>query len=296
MKTFKSLIEELISDVSGFTVATNQLTSLSADITETDTVLTVDDSSGVATGLIEVGDELMWVRNFDATAGAVTLLPQGRGYAGTTPAAHSAGDTVVISPAYPRSRIKTAINDSVRALWPLLYCVSTTEFTFSNATALAWPLPADAEQVLDVRYRDSVGNWQRIRGWEVERSTNLIDFPTGVCLRITQGGIPFGNTIQVVYGKAPTELSDESDPFTACGYEERIADLVLLDVKARLLPMLDVARLQMTTVAATQQQDAMQAGTAIAMAEKFRSAYTSRLAIERDVLNKRYPARIHITR
>jgi hypothetical protein len=295
-KTYLDITEELLSDFRGFSMASPQITSLSADLNATDTTLTVDDASGIATGLIEIGDELMWVRSFDESAGVVQLIPSGRGFSGSTASAHSAGDLVTIKPPYPRLRVKRAINDAIQALWPSLYPVGFTEFSLDNVLAIAWAIPEEAEQILDVRYKDTLGNWNRIRAWEVVRSMNTTDFASGVALRITQANIPFGNTVRVVYGKRPTELSADSDLFTVSGYEGQIADLVILAVKARLLPMLDVARLQVTNVAGTMLDQKAQLGSGVSLAQKFQQLYDSRLSLEQGVQVRRFPARIHLTR
>lgn len=295
-KTYLDITEELLSDLRGFSVSSPQITSLSADITASDTTLTVDDASGIATGLIEIGDELMWVRSFDETSGVVQLIPAGRGFSGTTAASHSAGDLVTIKPPYPRLRIKRAINDAIQALWPPLFPVGSTEFSLNDALAIAWEIPEEAEQILDVRYKDMLGNWNRIRAWEVVRSMNTTDFASGVALRITQANIPLGNTVRVVYGKRPASLENDADLFTVSGYEDQIADLVILAVKVRLLPMLDVARLQITNVAGTMLDQKAQLGSGVSLAQKFQQLYDSRLTLEQGVQARRYPARIHLTR
>jgi hypothetical protein len=294
-KTYGDIVEEVLSDFRGFTASSDQVTSLQSAMDTTTTTALVADLGIVSAGVIEIGDEQMWVKGVDPINASFTLLPKGRGWAGTRAVEHQAGDTVVIAPAYPRGRVKTAVNDAIQALWPTLYCVASTEFTYDDTLKVAWPLPDDFEFVLDVRYKDYRGNWQRVRAWETEHESNLTDFPTGMSLRLTQA-IPPGQTVQVVYGRRPSKLNLETDAFTITGFDEQIADLVSLAVKARLIPMLDVARLQVTHVAADQLDQPRPLGSADALAKSFRSQYTARLQEERAVLNRRYPARPHITR
>lgn len=295
MKTFGSVIEEILSNTRGFTAASEQVTSLSEAMTATDLTGRVDDLSVVSTGIIEVGEELMWVRSVDSASGSFSLLPKGRGWEGTSASSHSAGDTVTIKPAFPRQRVKNAINDAIMALWPTLYGVGTTEFTYDDPIRIGYELPAEAESILDVRYKDYLGNWQRCRQWEVERESNTTDFPSGVLIRLTRE-VPIGQTVRVVYGKAPTVLSSETDSFSDTGFEDRIADLVILGVMARLLPMLDVHRLQVTHVAADELDQPRPLGSAKALGDSFLKQYNDRLKQERALLQQRYPARIHITR
>lgn len=295
MKTFGGIVEEILSDVRGFTAASDVVTSLAADLTDTAIDGQVADLSVVSAGVIEVGDELMWVRAVDATSGTFSLLPKGRGWSGTTAVAHLSGDTVTVSPAFPRSRIKTAVNDAIQELWPTIFPLTTHQFVWNNTIKIGWEVPADAEFIMAVRYRDYLGNWQRIKAWELERSLDPDDFASGRALRITQN-LPAGVTVEVVYGKQPAALVTESDAFTLTGFEDRISDLVILSVLARLLPMLDVNRLQVTHVPADELDQPRPLGSADAIAKSFRSQYQARLQQEQRVLNKRYPAPVHITR
>jgi hypothetical protein len=166
---------------------------------------------------------------------------------------------------------------------------------FSDPTKLGYEIPAEAESILDVRVKDFHGNWQRVRAWEVERSANTTDFPTGVMLRLP-GLNQIGQTVRVIYGKRPVALVNESDPFTATGLDESVGDLVVLSVMANVLPMLDVARLQVTHVSADELDQPRPLGSAISIARDFRQQYVTRLQQERTNLNLRYPARIHLTR
>jgi hypothetical protein len=294
-KTFGNIIEDLISDFQGYTVASDQVTSLTNPIGATDTSFVVDDGTVVSTGTLQIGDEMMWVQSVDPTSNTVNLLPRGRGWGGTTAVAHATGDTVTVSPAYPRSRIKTAINASIQATYPMLFGVTSTEFTLLDPIHLAWGIPADVEFVLDVRWRDPLSNWQRIRGWEIDRQANTSDFPTGQALLITQRIIP-GSTVRVTYGGRPGALVNESDLFTSTGLEEGIADAIELDVKARMLPILDLARLQVTHASAAELEQTHPIGSAIAAGAKFSQMYQQRLQVESLALHRRYPARVHITR
>jgi hypothetical protein len=294
-RTFKDVIEGLLSDFQGYTVAADQVTALTNPIGTTDTVLVVDDGMMVSTGPLQIGDEMMWVKSVDTTSNTVTLLPQGRGWGGTTPVAHSTGDTVTISPAYPRSRVKASINASISALFPMLFGVTTNEFTLLDTIHLAWGIPADVDMVLDVRWKDPLQNWQRIRGWEIDRMADTTSFPTGQALVISQRIIP-GSTVQVVYGRRPTPLVNETDLWSVTGLDDGIADVVALDVKARMLPTLDLARLQVTHIMAAELEQNHPVGSAIAAGGKYQQMFQQRLLVESLTLHRRYPARVHITR
>jgi hypothetical protein len=291
--TFSNVIEKVMSNVRSFTAASDAVTSLKGNMSPTDTSGQVDDLDVIGSGVIEIGDELMWVKAVDPASGSFTLLPKGRGWNGTTASAHAIGDTVISSPAYPRARIKQAINDVIRNLFPTVYTVQTDEFTYNNMIQLGWEIPADVEFVLDVRYKDYLGNWHRIRGREVERSVSGVT--SGATLRITQP-IPFDVLVQVVYAKQPVTLSAEGDLFATTGYEDRLGDLVVTGVMATVLPLMDLSRLQVTHAAADELDQPRPIGSAKAIADTFQRQFDKRVAVERDLLNKKYPARITITR
>ncbi|MGZ4519159.1 MAG: hypothetical protein ACXVGA_00915 [Mycobacteriaceae bacterium] len=295
--TFNDLIEEVLFTAQGYTAALDQITFLAQPLGATDTTIQVADAQGFSRGLAEIDSELVWVQGVDYVNNGLTLLPNGRGMRGTTAAAHDAGTTVISSPNVPRFAVMNAINDCINSLYPYLYAVETAEFTYDNVIAMGWGIPVEAESILDVRFRDLVGNWQRIRNWEVENSANVTDFPTGKALRLPGRNIPFGQTVQVVYGSVPQPLANATDDFVSVtGLRASCKDVVVLGTLARLAPALDYARLSVKAAAADELDQPRPLGSAINVAKDYRAAYQQRLAEERTVLNNRYPARIHFTR
>jgi hypothetical protein len=292
--TFGDVLEEVLSNLQGYSAAPDQVTSIASLVGLTDTVLTVDDATTLGRGLIEVGQELMWVQTKSDTGGTVTLLPKGRGWRGTTATTHDVGDTVVVSPSVPRSVVAREANNQIRALYPDVYAVATQEFVYDNVLKTGWAVPAEAVAILDVRWKNYLNNWERIKSWEAENSTNLTDFPTGRCVRLWR--IPVGRTVQVVYGTIPLTLSAESDLFSTTGLSASAKDLVVLGTMVRVIPNLDVSRLQVQYAAAEEMGAPRPNGGAITVAKYVQQQYLMRLRQERDVLNKNYPCRVHYTR
>lgn len=290
-ETLSQLVEEILSNLQGFTADSDMVTSLTADITATATTIVVDDASGLSAGIIEIGEELVWVRSVDTTSNTVQTLPSGRGWRGTQAVAHGAGTLVSVSPAVPRSAIVREINNTLRGIYPSLFAVATTQFTYNNNTKWAWDIPAAAINVLDVRWRNPFGNWVDVKTWSVNNSMNLTDHTTGTALRLE--GVPVGYDVQVVYGKRPVPLTSLVQEWTECGLSDGAKDLLILGAMARLLPALDASRLQVTHAAADELDQPRPLGSAISVAKQYRQDYLSRLAEERDALNRRYPARWH---
>jgi hypothetical protein len=237
----------------------------------------------------------MWVQSVNANASTFTVLPRGRGWKGSTAQAHAQGDTVVVSPSVPRFSVSREINNHIISLYPDIYAVQTLEFTYDNILKRGWALPAETLAVLDVRWKNYLGNWERIRSWETENGADLTDFPTGKNLRLRYG-VPIGRPIQVVYAVNPTPLVNETDLFSITGLELAAKDLVVLGVMARVVPNLDVARLSVEFAAAIEMATTRPQGGAINIAKYFEAKYAQRVQQERARLNRLYPARIHFTR
>jgi len=289
-----SLIDEILSNLQGYTASPDQVTFLSQDVTADALTFKVDDSAGVSSGLMEIGNELIWATGFDEASANVTVLPRGRGWRGTHAAPHLAGDTVVLSPAVPRSVVTREINNQLNSLYPSLFAVGTYEFTHDDPLKIAWSVPVGVEIVLDVRYQDFLGNWQRVKAWELEYSSDAAVSTTGVSVRISN--VPIGFKVQIVYGTRPPVFSDETSSLSSAGLSPGVKDLLVFGCMARIMPMLDVARLSVQHVAADELATPRPLGSASALADKFWKQYQQRLAEERRILNDRYPARIHWTR
>ena len=291
--TFDQIVEEILGNLQGFTLTQDLVTSLTAPITASDTTIKIDmPEGGVGMGMVEIGDELIYIRSVDADSGTITALAKGRGWRGTTAVSHATGDTVVVSPLVPRARVKTAINDTLSAVYPTIYGVATTEFTWTAGTTLAWGVPAEAEQILDVRWRTPLGNWGKVRSWELVRSSNTTDFPTGASLRISEG-LASGQQVQVVYGKRPTALVNPADAFTATGLTDSAKDLIVLGAMARLIPALDAGRLGVQYVPADELDQPRQVGSATALAREYERSFQAALLREQTALQRLYPGRPH---
>lgn len=292
--TYAGLVDEVLALFQGYTAAPDQMAVLKTDISATDTTIALTGTDHFPSQcMVEIGDEMIFILESDATLGTLTALPQGRGWRSTTAAAHTAGDTVTISPAIPRTRAKRALNDVILSLYPSLFAIGSTEFIYSSMIQAAWEIPAEAESVLDVRYKDVLGNWQRIRGWEAEWSAS--GTASGKVVRITQP-VPIGMTVRVVYSKRLSMLTNSAGPFTDSGLEASARDALVFGAAARLAPALDASRLSVQYVPADELDQPRQIGSAMAIAREFRAEFDKRVAAERATLNARYPARVHFTR
>ena len=64
------------------------------------------------------------INTFDKNNLTLNVIPGfGRGYGGTTPAPHAENSQVTLTPTFPRVNVKKAINDTVNAMYPLIFAV-----------------------------------------------------------------------------------------------------------------------------------------------------------------------------
>lgn len=288
-----TLIQEVLNVLHGYGLR-EQITSLSEDVTASATQLKVDDANEVSRGIIEIGDELIRVQSVDRASGQVVALPKGRGWRGTLARQHPAGSTVTMSPLVPRASIASALNDSIASLYPSVYGVATSSFTFNSPLAVSWSLPDTAEMILSVRYQDFDGNWQKVRRWELENQMPTTSFTTAKAIRIVD--VPQGRTVQVVYGRVPSPLLSSSDTLESTGLPAGVRDVVVLGALTRLLPALDVVRLSLHSTSADELDTPIPPGTAMQLANELRKQFQARLDQERSVLQARFPAPVHFTR
>lgn len=290
MTTFDEFIEATALYVSGFTGNQDQLTHLANPVTTSALTVDVADGTVVPEGtIIEINSELMWVESVDANE--LTIAPFGRGYRGTTAAAHSVGDRVTVAPPVPRSMIERAVNDTIRSVWPTVFGTGTTEFTFTAAVD-TYALPAAAERVLSVSYESigPTGEWLPVRRWRVDQNGT-----SGNTLSIYDTVIP-GQTVRVVYTQLPASIGS-GDDFTDSGLRDSCQDLVQFGAAARLVPWLDVGTAP--GVAAEPNYTAAvrgQGGSATSIARYFTQMYQLRLQEEAAALQHLFPVRSHYTR
>ena len=237
MATFEDIVQEVQLELDGFLADQDVYGTISAGLAAGATTFTVSaatygDGSGFGPGIVEVGDELVYVRSFDRATGVASSVI--RGWKGTTDATHGAGVICRAAPRYPRIAVQRAINDVIDAVYPALYVPTYTTINYTG-NQVRYDLPTDVEGILEVTYNlpGSSGVWATCNNWKFVRrpggeaagnhSIDLVDSYAG-------------RTIQVVYYKRPTKLSSSSDVFsTVTGLEDYMRPVVVYGAVARLL-------------------------------------------------------------
>lgn len=294
MTTFGQLVREVRQQLLGYSMNQESVSELSAPMDTDDTTFTCDTQTvqNLSRGLVEIDDELILVKTYDATSGVVTVmgLTNGRGYESTTAASHSANALVTSNPAFPKARIKTAINDTIRGMYPDLVVFGSTEIT-KLAPVVEYQLPAE---VADVWYvvAQEVGPSKvayPIPDWRFNPMARAANFPTGKSIQVNNFVVP-GQAIKVVYTKPPVELSADADDFeSVTGYPERCTDLVVYGACKRLIPSLEAARLQLQSVETTERAPLVPPTSATKAAQLFASLYQERLEQEKALQRNEVP-------
>lgn len=290
MSTLNDLISSIHSSLHSFSGTQEQLTYLTAGCDASETTLAVASSDTVHRGMAEIDDELVYV---DSSAdGTLVLPPFGRGFRGSTAATHAANAMVTYDPAFPRVEIRRAIDQCVQGLFPMLYQIKTTTFTF-DATQVSFELPTDCEGVLAVKEQlvNPTNHWNPLGRWSFDADSALTN---GKALALYDNPRP-GATIQVVYRAGFGTFASSSDTLASVGLPESYADLILYCVTSRLIRFLDPARLQVGAVENLSRSTVVQAGDASKIATQLYAMYQQRLSEERTRLLELDPPSIHFT-
>lgn len=300
MATLKDMVDEVRANLAGYTMRQDRITYLAntSGITTTSSSIQIGSSSNLAKGIIEIDDELIWIDSFDKTSSTLNVIPGfGRGYSNTSPAPHAQYAQVTLSPTFPRVTIKQAINDTINSVFPKLWSIQSTTFTF-NAAVSTYALPDDAEDVLAVTWQP-VGptkEWLPVKRWRMDGMANATAFNSNSTVTIYDG-VTSGRTVQVWYTSQPSTLDSNTEDFTdVTGLPDTCRDVIVLGAAYRLLSYLDAGRINLTS-AESDNADTKIPSTAGVSASKYLFAlYNQRLQDESARLYGKYPTKVHYIR
>jgi hypothetical protein len=285
MTTFDQLVQKVRQNLLGFSMNQESISSLSVAMGVGDLTFQADGETitSLSRGLVEIDDELVLVKKWDQTSGTVTVMggTSGRGYAGTVAASHGQDSLITSSPAFPRARIKEAINETITTLYPDLVVFASTEIT-KLAAVIEYELPSEVDGIWYLTGQ-TVGPSkvaQPLPNWRYNPEARAANFASGKSIQILDAVTP-GQAVKVVYSKAPTALVNGSDDFALTGFPERIVDLVVFGVCKRLLPALEAARLQLQSIETTERAALVPPQSASKAASLYASLFSERLEQER---------------
>jgi hypothetical protein len=297
MPSFSDLVDETLIALSGYTQRQDQSTYLTAAMTDTQLTMTVSDAATLSKGLVEVGDELMWIESFDRTTNVATIAPYGRGFRSTQKSPHSIGDRVTISPSFPKDVIRKQLNNAVTGVFPDIFGVFYTTFNFISSQN-TYELPSEADEILQVMWQTTgpTQEWLPVRQYSMNKNAYVGTFNTGKTISVYDGIVP-GRTVHVVYSRQPQEMYLSSDDFEDVTYLPAYAkEPVVLGAAYRVAGYLDVSRLPGQTAEVDQIDQASPIGSGGTVTRALFQLYQQRLTVAKGRQQEDFPIRIRYGR
>lgn len=300
MPTFAQLVDEVRTNLAGYTLRQDRITNLAnvGGIGTTDLAIKIGNAENLAKGVIEIDNELIWIDSFDRTNLTLNAIPGfGRGYNGTTPAPHTQNSQVTLTPTFPKVNVMKAINDTINSFYPKLFGIQSTTFQF-NAAQVTYPLPPEARDILYVSWQ-TVGpsrEWLPVNRWRSDKMANIAAFDTTKTINIYEKIQP-GRTVQVYYSTIPNTLTNSTDDFAAVtGLPESCRDVVIFGAAYRLLSYLDTGRINLSSAEADINDNKLPSTAGASSSKYIFALYQQRLQEEALKLQDRFPIRLHYSR
>lgn len=293
MSTLNQLVDDVLLALNGYGAPAPRASFLSGAVTASGLTFTVTSAADFNQGIAEVGDELVYIESVNTATNTLTISADGRGFYGTTAAAHAAGDRVTMNPTWPRIRVEAAINDAIEGTYPVLFGVASTSFTFTGVQT-TYELPAACEQVLSVT-ADTIGpseEQQVIRRYSFNSVAPTDEFATGNSITLHEAAAP-GRTVTVTYRIAPAAITS-ADEFTVSGLRGTAWKAVKYAACSELLAYMDTARLPVDTAAAAEYGERNQIGSASRISAQLYQRYEIELERERRRLASTTPVPINV--
>lgn len=303
--TLSQMIDEVKIKLSGYTFQQERSTHLTQPVTTLTSssasplILSLGSVDSLGKGIIEIDEELLWVDSYDRIANTATVSPYGRGYHGTTPATHLVDTKVTVSPTFPRASIKSAINDTIRALGSSIFAVKDTSFAYVPTRSAYAFNNLNIKNILTVS-ASTIGpskEWVPLRRWDFDSIADATAFGAGAQV-ITLGEAPQpGQTVRIVYATDPVAFTADTQDFaTQTGLPESVRDVVILGAAYRLLSFLDPARATQTSPQADETDSKRPFGASRDATKQLYALYTERLNQEVKTQQQNYPTRVHYSR
>ena len=303
--TFAQMIDEVKINLSGYTFQQDRSTFLTTAVTtltspsSSPTVLSLGSTTDFGKGVVEIGDELLWIDSVDRVANTATVAPYGRGYLGTTAATAVVDTQVTVSPIFPRASIKKAINDTIAAVGASIYATKQTTFTYNAAITTYNFNDLEIENILAISWQDigPTKEWIRVKRWDFDpfADTTAGTWTGTGSQTVTIGDVIIaGRTVKVMYATHPSVFTAINQDFSEqTGLSESVKDVVTLGAAYRLLQYLDPARAAQYSPQADEIDAKRPFGASNNAVRQLFALYTQRLNEERLKQQTQYPPRVH---
>lgn len=294
MSTFADVVNDVWTYLYGFGLERDKETSLASAISDgVTTTIQVTDGSQIDRGYIEIDDEIMGVQSSERNSGIVTLHPWGRGASGTVAETHALGTRVVNNPTFPRTRIKTTINQIISNIYPEVFAIGIDGTNIASPARASYPVNAAAESILSIRVQTLGPSqyWRPVTRFNFDPLANAGSFSTGRNVDIFEA-MPPGRPIKIIYRSRFGVFTADTQSFSDVKLLEDYRDLIAIGAEARLLPALDGPRMQLGKMESRALAQFVQPGLASQVAKSLQQTFQARLIDERNRLQRTYPSSI----
>lgn len=283
MATLSQLVEQTTAEIGAYIKNQESITIITSSIDADDLTIAVDDVKSLSKGIVEIDEELLYVKKAITDSGTIEIIgtagnPSGRGWRGTTATSHVSGSIVRNNPLFPRSQVKRALLETIKGMnFPV---IKNETFEF-NGSDYSYIMPDSLVDVTGISWDvpDSTGVWQIIKNWRLD--TNYYDPSTGTtkqALVLKEAPMP-GRDVRVQYTSYPTTITDNQE-LTVSGLPSSCEDVVRLGAMYRLLSTVDSGKVTAVSVSADALDQPVQAGASTSAAKYIFNLYTIRLAEE----------------
>jgi hypothetical protein len=281
MATLSELVEQTIGEIGSYVKNQESVTIVTNTVDANDVVITVDDASALSKGIVEIDEELLYVKKSIGASGTIQILgteanPVGRGWRSTTATSHVSGSIVRNNPLFPKTQVKRAILETIKGMnFPV---IANETFTFNGAD-YSYVMPDSLVDITGISWElpDATGVWGIIKRWRLD--TNYLDNGgTHQALVLNEAPMP-GRDVRVQYTKYPTAITDNQD-LTVSGLPSSCEDVVRFGAMYRLLSTVDPGKVIATSVSADALDQPVSAGASTNTAKYLFQLYTVRLAEE----------------
>lgn len=294
MTTFDGLVNDCYQNLQGFGLSQPRAAFLTADITNSALQIAVGNADDFEQGIAEIGTELVFIDSVDYPSKILTIAPDGRGWYGSTAAAHLTNARITMAPTWPKVQIAEAVNDAISATYPDLFAIGSASFTF-DISVTTYALPATAQRVLRVTSDTFSASQEQVQftRYSFNPQAPTAIFPTGKSITVENCGYP-GRSITVVFETAPVEITF-GDAFTLSGLAETAKKAVKYAALSALTAGMDLARLPVDTATADEYDPSRNAiGVAGRVSAQLYQRYLIELAVERKRLRALAPIPIAV--
>ena len=285
MSSRNDLVDEVLLNLAGYLTDQELLGTLSEELPSNGiwtgsvagSVFTDAAHSGFRPGLVEIGSELVYVRQVNPETGDFGGLL--RGLYGTTPTTWPEGTLVRDNPRVPRHRVVRALNDTIDDLYPRLYGVGEVQVE-SSPLVTAYDLPADVADVLGVAVQEPgiASAWRPSRRWRFVANAPT-ESATGKCVQVLDAW--HGADVHVTYAKRPSafsEVSGTDEDFTvATGLPSWCREVVTLGAAAKIAAFLDAGRVGERTAEGDLLAQVSPVGAALKLSQHLFALFSERL-------------------